>query len=242
MQRCGNGVGGHPIVAETLPELGPYLGRLAEPEHRRLSDAWSLDELRLSVVSALFERATTARGFLESGNLVAARSTLGAEAWLEVWNHAVQSATVLTLSELRRRLVRAGAESGMPHRLVGHELPSPEDERILAAKLSSAGIPLEDFLAEPDADRSWPDALRLSANALETSWLGLESIVRHELARYVPTIERLRAWKRPTALLWVITLLMAASAIYLGLVLGGYLPTPGILAGFKAWWWTLPWP
>ena len=194
------------------------------------------------MVSALFERAGAAREFLSLGDLAGARSALDRVAWMDVWNQAVQQSSVLILAEIRRRLESAAATSGIPHRLVQRVFPTDDDARILAAKLSSAGIPLEDLLAEPEQGRPWADMIRLASNALEASWLELESIAERELHSYTPAIERVAAWRRPTRALWVSTILALSAALYLGLMLGGYLPTPELLAGFKSWWWSLPWP
>ena len=47
----------------------------------------------------------------------------------------------------------------------------------------------------------------------------------------------MRAWRRPTWPLWLLTAVVAGAATYLGLVLGGYLPVPPPLEGLAAFWW-----
>jgi hypothetical protein len=46
-----------------------------------------------------------------------------------------------------------------------------------------------------------------------------------------------RSWRRPTWPLWLVTALVLAAAIWLGLVLGGYIPVPDPLRGLAEWWW-----
>ena len=47
----------------------------------------------------------------------------------------------------------------------------------------------------------------------------------------------MRAWHRPTWRVWLATALVTAFAVYLGLVLGGFVPVPPPLQGLAAFWW-----
>ncbi|MEZ4458038.1 MAG: hypothetical protein R2882_16050, partial [Gemmatimonadales bacterium] len=67
-------------------------------------------------------------------------------------------------------------------------------------------------------------------------------IVRDELRRTEPAVAAIGAW-RPSLVPWFVALGVAALATgWLGLALGGYLPTPGWLQGFHDWFWSIPWP
>ena len=46
------------------------------------------------------------------------------------------------------------------------------------------------------------------------------------------------AWRLPRWPLWLLTVLVLGAAIYLGLVLGGYVPVPPMLEGLAEFWWS----
>ena len=83
---------------------------------------------------------------------------------------------------------------------------------------------------EKDAHAGWQEALRTVARRLEAAWLALEAEVEAERERWNAEIEALAAW-RPS--LWPIFVVWAPVAfllIWLGLILGGYVPAPAWLA------------
>ena len=51
-------------------------------------------------------------------------------------------------------------------------------------------------------------------------------------------MQRVHAWRLPRWPLWLLTLLVLGAAIYLGLVLGGYVRVPPMLEGFADFWWS----
>lgn len=225
-----------------LPEIGPYLGRLADATRRFGDPTLGLDDLRLAMVSDLFERAHAARGFLLLDDQAGARAALDS-GWLAVWRTAAAKATELTLASVRARMIRAQQRSGCPDRLVNRRLPSTEDREILAAKLDAAGIPLERQVARgfPPGE-GWWEAVRRSAVALEDSWEQLEEIVRATARAADAEVAAVEGW-RPSPTPWLIGLAcLTVTAGWLGLALGGYLPRPGWLDGVHRWFWSLPWP
>jgi ferric-dicitrate binding protein FerR (iron transport regulator) len=84
---------------------------------------------------------------------------------------------------------------------------------------------------------AWQAALAAAARRLESAWLALDAGARREQEYWASEIARVRAWRRPTWPLWLITAVVAGAATYLGLVLGGYLPVPPPLEGLAAFWW-----
>jgi hypothetical protein len=93
-----------------------------------------------------------------------------------------------------------------------------------AARVRSATV------LDKDAHADWQEALRTAARRVEAAWLALEAEVEEERHRWTPEIDTLARWHPP---LWPIALLwvpVAAALIWLGLVLGGYLPAPAWLA------------
>jgi len=80
------------------------------------------------------------------------------------------------------------------------------------------------------AHAEWQEALRTAARRLEAAWLALETQVADEQRRWADEIDAVARW-RPS--LWPLVALwtpVAVALVWLGLVLGGYLPAPAWLA------------
>jgi hypothetical protein len=227
----------------TLPELGPLLGRLIEvPAELTPADA-ALDAARIQLLTTLFEHAATARELLVRGNSPGARTALGRTTWLETWERAVAEATSAIGAEISQRLRDAAAVSRFRARRLAPLLPGPEDRRVLAARLSAAGIGLEAAVPRlEDPSTPWTDALRRTAGELEAAWEQLVITAHQELSTWDRRATEIRQWKRPWTPLVVTGLLLLGFATWLGLVLGGYLPAPGWLSPLTRWFWNLPWP
>ncbi|HMV30868.1 MAG TPA: hypothetical protein PKA50_02005, partial [Gemmatimonadales bacterium] len=106
------------------------------------------------------------------------------------------------------------------------------------AALQAALLVLEQAIPGARADRSggagqraWQDALSACARRLEAAWIALEEALHEEWRRWDAELTDLRAWRRPRWPLVLVGALLFGSAIYLGLVLGGYLPVPAPLRG-----------
>ncbi|MGH7530118.1 MAG: hypothetical protein ACREMN_07015, partial [Gemmatimonadales bacterium] len=115
----------------------------------------------------------------------------------------------------------------------------------IAARLGAGGAPFVAALDEldaaaarvaaatvldKDAHAAWQDALRTVARRLEAAWLALEAEVEEEQRRWSPDLEALAAWRPPLWPVIVLWLPAAVALVWLGLVLGGYLPAPPWLA------------
>jgi hypothetical protein len=226
-----------------LPELGPLLGRLAAAEPERSRRAPGLEAVRLELVSALFERSGAARARLEAGDVAGAQAALGPGVWLELWERAIARAGDAVQGEMDRRLRRAAAESRLPARRLSALLPGEEDRRILGARLSAAGIGFESALHGLAGETvPWHDALRLAAGELESAWERLVLAADRELGVWDARAAAIRGWRRPWGPLVVSGAVLLALAIWLGLVLGGYLAVPGWFRPVAEWIWSLPWP
>src|SRR5207244_3787852 len=80
------------------------------------------------------------------------------------------------------------------------------------------------------AHAEWQEALRTAARRLEAAWLALETQVADEHRRWADEIDAVARW-RPS--LWPLVTLwtpLGVALVWLGLVLGGYLPAPAWLA------------
>ena len=224
-----------------IPELGPLLGALVEPADAGSEHA-ELDAVRLSMVSALFERAGAARRLLLSGDEAGARETLGPRVWLQVWEDAAERSAAALSRQIDRQIREAATYSRYPLGRVTRQLPTAEDRRVLAARLSAAGIGLESAAPVLESSAEWQEAERRMAGELEQSWQRLVRTAREELAFWGGRRDMIRDWRRP----WWPLLLGGGAALalstWIGLMLGGYLPVPEPLRPAADWVWSLPWP
>lgn len=236
------GAAGHWLV----PELGPSLGRLvvspAEGAEGPLGAR--LDDIRLRLVTGVFDLAGAARSFAATGDPGSAVSSLGRPGLLALYERAVETAAERLAATVNAQLQSAAAESRFPASRLRRLLLTSDDARAIAARLGSGGAgfvaaldTLEQVGRARPAPGAWQEALLAAARRLESAWLALEASAEEEQHRWRAEVMRVRAWRRPAWPLWLITLLVLALAGYLGLVLGGYVPAPEPLAGFAAWWW-----
>ena len=223
-----------------VPELGPLLGRFAEAAPRGPA-GFPLDDLRFRLLSTLYDRFGQARCALSEGNANRAAELISRDAFLAVWKESSGLAADRLLAEIDRRFASAREESRIPLEALAEHTPSDADRKTIRARIEAAGIPLERMESPPSA----PDVTRAllhAAMALDESWERLGSTAVAELASWERDVARVRAWRRNTTLLWIVTGAAAVAAIALGLSLGGYLPAPGPLGVLQRWFWSLPWP
>jgi len=239
-----------------VPELGPSLGRLVDPPQVR-GDRGSLDlvldDIRLNLVTGIFELAGAARSFAASGDRQGAIASLSRVAWLDLWERAVAAAAERLAEAANAKLNEAASESRLPARQLEDFRIKTEDIRAITSRLGSGGA---GFVSALDAleqtvpgasaagtrgwagQEEWQRALAGAARRLEAAWLALAAGARAEQDRWKSEIDRARAWRRPTRLLWIISASVLAAATYLGLVLGGYLPVPSPLRPLAELWWS----
>lgn len=235
-----------------VPELAPSLGRIIVP--RRQHEPWvPLDDIREELATRVLElggegRSAAARVDEKgTGSDLRARvlETTGRRAWAAAWDHAVRRAASRVADALDAELTRTAHRVRLPRRRLGRLLLNNAEKRALAARLGTGGgtfvAALDELEAaaaraaqasvlEKDAHADWQDALRTVARRLEAAWLALEDEVKEERARWQPEIDRLAIWRPkvwPVIVGWIP---VAVLLVWLGLVLGGYLPAPAWLA------------
>lgn len=129
----------------------------------------------------------------------------------------------------------------MPRKLRARLRLNAGEKRAVTARLGSAGaqlVPALDALEhhaaqahdatalERDAVEAWQDSLKVAARRLEAAWLALEEAVEKEAVHWKRVADRVGAWRKP---LWPVVFASAAAmavAVWLGLVLGGYVTPP----------------
>lgn len=235
----------------TIPELGPSLGGLVDPPRPGKGPlGLAFDDVRLELVTAVFDLAGASRSFAAAGDRAGAVTSLGRVAWLGAWERAVEACAARIARAANDGLRNAAAESRYPARRLQRLVLTDEDTRAIGARIGSGGAP---FVAALDgleqaangvvgaggagAIVAWREALGGAARRLESAWLALERSARDEQARWRAEIARVRAWRRPGWPVWLVTAAVMAAAAYVGLVLGGYLPVPPALEWLAAFWW-----
>jgi len=228
-----------------VPELASSLGRLLVP--RRLEEPWvPLDDLREELATRVMELGGQARAAAAGEAREQVLEAVSRRAWLAAWEAAVRQAAARVTAALDGEIERAARRVRMPPRQRRRRLLTGSEKRAIAARLAAGG---EAFVAALDAldgagllvrdagvlDKTlhaeWQDALRAAARRLEAAWLALETGVAEERRRWAVETDAIARW-RPS--LWPVIVVLtplAAGLIWLGLVLGGYLPAPAWLAG-----------
>jgi hypothetical protein len=240
----------------TVPELGPSLGSLTDPPSSggpRSPLGLTFDDIRLDLVTGIFDLAGAGREFAAAGDRDSAMASLGRVAWIGLWERAVGSVAARLGGAANTRLRAAAAESRFPKRRLLRILLGPSDLRAIAARLGSSGTPFVSALDELErslrsasgtaaragtSTDEWRVALEAGARRLETAWLALISAAGMEEEHWRGEAERIRTWRKPRWPLWLITLAVIVAAGYLGLVVGGYLPVPPPLTGVTEFWWS----
>lgn len=224
----------------TLPELGPLLGRLLTPPAEPSAALANLETVRLELLGSLFQKAGAARALLAAGDESGARAAVGPAVWVELWEQAVSGAARGVAVEQERRLRDAARLSRYPAKRLAAALPDSEERRLLAGRLSAAGSGLEEaVLLLGDDSRPWPEALRRVSGELQAAWDRLTATAQHEIAKAELRAAEIRSWRRPWLPLLIAGTILLAAALWLGLVLGGYLRVPGWLTPFANWVWNL---
>jgi hypothetical protein len=245
-----------PVETWNVPELGPSLGRLSDPpagSADRGALGVGLEDIRLDLVSGIFDVAGAARSFMAAGDRQGAIASLGRVAWLERWERAVAAAAQRLADVVNVRLQDAATESRLPARRLAPLLLTAEDVRAIGSRLGSGGA---GFVSALDAleqtvpaaaasgtrgrlgQQDWQVALATTARRLESAWLALTDAARVEQERWKRDIDRARSWTRPAWPLWTLTIVLLLALGYLGLIFGGYVPAPPGLRGLAELWWS----
>jgi hypothetical protein len=237
----------------TLPELGPWLGRLCNAgAATRFRHYIPLDDIRLSLATGILDLAGAARGFTPDDH-AAIVASMHPRSWRQLWEKALSDAASRTADAINAGFASAAALSRFPRRRLARLHVTDAERAAMKARLGAGAIPFEESLMHLEdlagaagasgrgsdaAFSRWSDGLAASARQLESAWMALEEAADREGARWTVEIDKVREWTRPRWPLWVISALVLAVASWLGLVLGGFLRVPGWLMPFAEFWWT----
>lgn len=229
-----------------IPELGPALGRLVAPPAPVPGAAphWvPLDDIRLGLVSQVFDHAGDARRWAREGDRELALTTLTHAALEQEWVRIIKAVAERVAEQVNLRLAAAARESRLPVRHA-RRLPLEATEvHAIAARLSQGDAGFREALvlldqalhaarsdrATPEAVAAWQEALLTLARRLESAWLGMEEALAREGREWDAEVEDVRRWQRPRWPLLLVGVVLFGTALYTGLLLGGYLPVPDLL-------------
>lgn len=235
----------HPklLVPLRIPELGPFLGKLVTGTGGDVRGL-PIDAVRQRLATRVMTSAGEARRLAGRDERSAAVAAVGRSVWLAAWEEAVAGVAHVLVERVTERLVRETEAVRMPRARMRRLMLGPGDERALAARLGSVGaslIPALDAIEERGARaltatalehegvEQWLDALKTAARRLEASWLSLEEAIRSELAWCDQVADEIAGWRKPLWPVAVVGGVLMVAAVWLGLVLGGYLASPGWL-------------
>lgn len=225
--------------APALPELGPALGRLVHPAAPTGIDAL-LAPVRLALVTRLLEAAGEARRTMAAGDTAAGKALLAPAAWAAIWDSAAEEAATILIRRVDERITAAAVSARMPGwRAERHRVTDAEHRAIHARLGAGAGAMLR-AAAELDHAKgeAWATQALATARRMESAWAALAAAAERELTEWEPDIRAVAAWRRARWPLWTITGVVLAAALWLGLVLGGYLPVPAPLYPLADFWWS----
>ncbi len=198
--------------------IAAELGRLAAPAH-----AAPFDDVRLALVDTI----------------VAAKAAGGMDqmAWEDAFSAAVRSVRLRVFADAEQMVRAAAAHSRYPARRLQVLLPDAEVADALLNRLSAEAMPLERY----DGLGDDPVSRRARAAALETAWDGAVRVATAETARWRTIAMQVAAWRRPTTILWIITIALILAALVVAGWLSGVVASPAWFHPINAWWWRL-WP
>jgi len=221
-----------------LPEFGPALGRLVLPAEAG-GVPGLLAPVRIALVTRLLTAAGAARQALAVGDDAAARAALSLSGWTALWDHAAEESAALLTDEVNARIEAAAVVARMPARRVERLRVTPQEHRAMHARLGAvAGALLREASGiDGSPEAAWSGQVLATVRRLESAWSGLVTVAERELAEWEPDVQAVAAWRRARWPLWVVSGAILTAALWLGFVLGGYLPVPEFLRPLAEFWW-----
>lgn len=225
-----------------VPELGPALGRLTALPGARVGapprPRVELADLRMALVGRIFDLAGAARNAKDAE---AASAILSPDRLRHEWERAATQASGRTLERIKGGLATAAERSGLPARRLRRLGVTPEEMALITARLQGAGVPFIDSLTALDVaeegSAEWTSALLAAARLLESCWLELEQRALAEEEAWAMENARIDAWRPSRWPRRIIAAAIVAVTLYIGLVLGGYVPVPPGAGPVAEWWW-----
>lgn len=198
--------------------LAAELGRLAAPARTA-----PFDDVRLALLDAIVAAKTAGR--------------MDQEAWEDAFGGAVRSLRLRVLAEAEQMVRSAAAHSRYPARRLQALLPNAEVAELLLNRLTAEAMSLERYEGLGDD----PVSRRARAAALETAWEGAVRVATAETARWRTIAMQVAVWRRPTGMLWTISIALILAALVVAGWLSGAIASPDWFHPINELWWRL-WP
>jgi len=231
-----------------VPELGPSLGKVITGTGRD-PGGFQFDVVRHQLATRLFDAAGEARRLAARDERQAAVAAVGRAAWLEAWEETIAAVADQVNVRIERMLGDEARYARMPKRRLRRHLPDEDARRGLLARLGAAGVGLVPALDEldrcaeaavaatgldRDAMTAWQDALRTAARRLDAAWIALEESVEREWVQWKRVDAEIGQWRKPWWPVLAASAVVMALALWIGLVLGGYVRAPAPLENIWA--------
>lgn len=226
-------------VSLRVPELGPHLGKLIAGA-ASTAGGIALDDIRLRLVNRIIEQSGEARRLAARGELRAALAAVGRTAWLEAWEEAVGDIAQRLADRVEEELQAQAYAVRMPRRRRRRLALGADERRALAARLGAVGAGFVAALdrleghagqveesGDPAKMAHWQDALTRVARRLEGAWLDIERALAAEADRFAPRLTAVARWRKPWWPVFALGVPVMIFAVWVGLLLGGYLAPPG---------------
>ena len=231
-------------------------GAFAWPTHRprrrarRGPPALRLDDIRLRLVTGVFDLAGAGRGFAAAGDPQGAVASLNRVAWLALWEKALAAAAERITGLVNTRTGVGGRGIALPPR-TARAAPPPGRGHPRHRGAAGAGR----GTSRRGARRAGTGRARRRRERRRPRRRGVKASTRPRGGSRRPG-SRWRRRRRtssgtgrrkssgsaagggPAGRCGSITALVIGAAAYVGLVLGGYLPVPPALEGLAEWWWS----
>lgn len=227
-----------------VPELAPSLGRVIVPH--RLIEPWvPLDDIREELATRIMELAGAARAAAAREERDGVLEAVSRRSWLASWEAAVRRAGERVTAAIDAEIERAAHRVRMPGRARRRRRLAGAERRAISARLGAGGETLVAALdaldaaaarvraasvLDKEAHAEWQEALRTAARRVEVAWLALEAALAEEEQRWEDEIDAIGRWRPPLWPLMVVWAPFTVVIVWLGLILGGYLPAPAWLA------------
>jgi len=226
-----------------VPEFGPSVGKLTVETGG--SDPIGRNAVRMQLVSKLFEIAGDSRRLAGQDDRMAAVACLSRDAWLSLWEEATVRLSSAVSDYAMLRIADQAHMVRMPSGLRRRLELTDEDRRAISGRLGSSGSEFVHVLDEvtttatavleapanqKDLLVNWQEAQLRAARRLEHAWSLVEVALDTEISYWNSAATRVGNWKRSQLPVVAFLALGSTVAIWIGLILGGYIDAPGWFA------------
>lgn len=235
------------LIPIRVPEFGPSLSKLTVESRR--PDPIGRDAVRMRLVTKLFANAGDSRRLASQDDRTAALACLSRDAWLSLWEEATVRLSSSIADYAAAQIAEKARLVRMPGRMQRKLELTDEDRRAISGRLGASGSEfvhvldgvenaslavLEAPANQKGALEDWQEAQLRAARRLEQAWATVEAALDKELSYWNSAAARVGDWKKSPLPVAVFLVIGSVAAIWLGLILGGYVEAPRWFANLWA--------